>query len=215
MNIFELTIPRTEHQKKTPTNLPPSLLSRRPSIHRFNIAIENESKTHPPRKTKINDLQESCDETKFIPFYSTTNEKRMIDPLSSISRRRRKFENSKIRKQKIDKKKDFSCEFDLFICCTYIHTYIHTWYLLLYIYEVILSIISFSLKKNLRVLFFGFCPLRKSRRGEEKKGKGKKKEGEEEKGNPFHIVPTYPGTLGFSFSFFFFSQKDVLIHRYI
>lgn len=38
----------------------------------------------------------------------------------------------------------------------YIHTYIGTY--LLYIHEVILSIISFSLKKNLRVLFLDFAP---------------------------------------------------------
>lgn len=167
MNIFELTIPRTEHQKKNP----PSLLSLRPSIHRFNIAIENASKTHIPKKTKINGRQELCDETKFIPFHSTTNEKRTIDPSPAISRRR-KFENSKIRKQKINQaKKRFFCEFDLFTCCTYTHTYLVPTYLL-YIYEVILSIISLS-KKSLRVCFV-FLPNEKSeRRGKDKEGQKK------------------------------------------
>lgn len=162
MNIFELTIPRTEHPKKSK---PPSLpsLSLRPSIHRFNIAIEKNAKPTYQKKTKINDLQESCDETKFhpIPFYSTTNEKRTIDPSPALSRR--KFENSK-RKKSIEKKKRFSCEFDFFACCTY-YTYLVPTY---YTYMRWFCPLSLSKDKNSK-FFFCFFPDEKSdRRGKER-----------------------------------------------
>lgn len=101
-----------------------------------------------------------------IPFY---DERETTD--RSLTRNF-KTKKEKIRKLKINKKKRFSCEFDLFICCTY-YTYLVPTYLL-YIHEVILSIISFSLKKNSE-FFFCFFLLTKSRIGEEKKGKGKKR----------------------------------------
>lgn len=96
----------------------------------------------------------------------------------------------------------------------YIPTYISGTYLL-YIYEVILSIIS--LKKERKSFEFFFCfPPMESRIGEEKKGKGKKKEGEEEKGNPFHIVPTYlPRDVSFFFFLFLFKRSGILIYRYM
>lgn len=87
----------------------------------------------------------------------------------------------------------------MFTCCTYI-PYIPGTYLL-YIHEVILSIISPKKEKTLSSSFV-FSPM-KSQRGEGKKGKGKKKEKEEEKGNPFHILPTLPRDVGFFLSFFF------------
>lgn len=152
------------HQKKA--NNPPSLSSLPPSIHPSIQHCHRKWKQDPPtkKKTKINDRQESCDETKFHPilFYSTTNEKRTIDPSPWISRRRRKFVN----KKSIEKKTIF-CEFDLFICCTYL-TYILGTSYLLYIYEVILSIISLKKEKTLSSVLF-FLPNENSdRRGKER-----------------------------------------------
>lgn len=121
-----------------------------------------------------------------IPFYSTTNEKRTIDPSPSISRRRKE-----IWKTKNQEKKRWFCEFDLFICCTY--TYMHTWYLLLYIHEVILSIISFSLKKKLRVLFLFFLPNDKSeRKRKEKKRKVRAKKGKKRKEEEIRFTTYLP-----------------------
>lgn len=123
MNIFELTIPRTEHQKKS--TLP--LFSRRPSIHRSNIAIENASKT-PPRKKKRRltaDKNYAMKSNSSI-FHSTTNEKRTIDPLPWILRRRRKFEKEE---KKINWKNDIPASSTCLYVVHTIHTYMHTWYL--------------------------------------------------------------------------------------
>lgn len=82
---------------------------------------------------------------------------------------------------------------------------------LLYIHEVILSIIS-PKKKRLWVLFL-FSPLTESRRGEEKKGKvrAKKKKKKKKEIRSIFYLPTLGRWL---FSFFFFFKKDVLVHHY-
>lgn len=138
-----------------------------------------------------------------IRFY----DERETNDRSLIRNFKKKKEKNRKKKRNQLKKKRFFCEFDLFICCTYIRTYLVPTYLL-YIHEVILSIIS--LKKRKDSEFFLFSPT-KSRRGEEKKCKGKKRK--EKRGDPFYILPgTYlPREVGF-FPFF---SKDILIHRYM
>lgn len=126
--------------------------------------------------------------------------------LTTLNFKTKKKKNWK-RKISILKKKGFSCEFDLFICCTY-YTYIHTWYLLLYIYEVVLSIISLSQPPPLRVLFV-FPPNEMSERKRKVRAKKKKEEVQSEDILFIFYLP-YLGTLVFPFFFFLFFFKKIL-----
>lgn len=113
-------------------------------------------------------------------------------------------------KKKIWKEKKKSIEKMIFlrvrlVYMLYIYTYIHTWYLLLYIYEVILSIIHHLSKENPSEFFFLFSPSTKSQRGKERKGKGEKKgkkKGKKKEEILFISYLPYLGTLVFSFFFF-------------
>lgn len=173
MNIFELTIPRTEHPKKSQTSLPPFSLAVHPSTHRDNIAIEKKAKPTHEKKRKL-----TADKNHANPCHSilrrTRNERSIPRPEFQDE------ENSKIRKQKIDKKNDLPAS----STCLYV---VHTYYTYLvpptyYTYMRSFCPLShLSKKENLRVLLLFFSLLTKSQRGEEKKGKGKKKEGGEEK----------------------------------
>lgn len=179
MNIFELTFPRTEHPPKKIN--PPSLpsLSLRPSIHRFNISIENASKTHPrKKKTKINGRQESCDEIKFIhiSFYDEreTNDRSLILNL--------KKKKKKIWKRKISIEKMIFLRVRL-VYMLYIYTYIHT-YLVPTYYTYMRSFCPSSLQKRKTLSScFVFCPNEKSERKRKvraKKVRAKKKENKRE-----------------------------------
>lgn len=117
----------------------------------------------------------------------------------------------KIRKQKInqEKKKMVLRVRLVYMLYIYIHTYIGTY--LLYIHEVILSIISLSLKrKPLRVLLF-LLPM-KSQRGEEKserkkKVRAKKKKEKKKKETRFILYLPIQGRWGFLFLSFSFLKK--------
>lgn len=195
---FWINNPANRTPQKKP-NLHPSLLSVHPSID-STLPSKMKAKPTHEKKAKINDLQESCDETKFhpIPFYSTTNEKRTIDPLPAISRRRR-FENKKSIKEKGGSASS--------TCLYVVHTYIHTWYLpTIHTWGHSVHYLSKKQKKRLWVIFWIFF-LTKSQRGKEKKRKGKKKRRRRRKRKTVSYS-TYIGTLVFSFFFFFFFSKD-------
>lgn len=187
---FRINNPANRTPKKKQTNLPPSLLSRRPSIHRFNIAIEKESKTHPPKKQR----RLTTHKTHANPSHSssTTNEKRTIDPSPALSRRRRKFE----KKNQLKKKSFLRVRL---VYMLYIHTY--------YTYLV----------PTYYTYMRSFCPFPSISqpppppRGEEKQGKGKKKRKTKKRKSFSSYLPTYLGKLAFSFFFLFFFKK---IYRY-
>lgn len=121
-----------------------------------------------------------------ILFY---DERETIDPSPAISRRR-KFEKGKKKR-----KKRVFCEFDLFICCTYIRTYlVPTYYT--YIHEVILSIIS---KKPLF-----FLPKEKSER--------KRKVREKKRRKSFSHRTYLPRDVGFFFLFVSKRYTDIQVH---
>lgn len=180
---FRINNPATEHPKKK-ANLPPSLLSRRPSIHRFNIANEEKAKpTHQKKRRLTTDKNYAMkpNSSHSILFYDEreTNDR----SLTTLNLKKMK-ENSK--KTKNQEKKDLFCQFDLFICCTYIHTYLVPTY---YTYMRSFCPLSLFLSKKNSEFFFLCIPPMKSRIGEERKGKGKKKK-KKKRGDPFHILPT-------------------------
>lgn len=148
---FRVNNPANRTPKKRST-LPPSLLSRRPSIHRFNIAIEKPTHEKKRRLTTYKNHAMKPNPSHSILFYDEreTNDRSLILNFKT-KKKIRKFEN----KKSIEKKR-YSCEFDLFICCTY--TYIHTLVPTYYTYMRSFCPLSLSLSKKTYEFFFWILP---------------------------------------------------------
>lgn len=122
MNIFELTIPRTEHPKKT-TTLPPSPLY--PPIHpSIQHCHRKGSKTHTRKKKRrlTTYKNHAMKPNSSHSILRRTRNERSI-PHPEFQEDERKFE----KKISIEKKK-MVLRVRL-VYMLYIHTYIHTWYL--------------------------------------------------------------------------------------